>query len=247
VLLCAPPISARGTRGVWSKAGKHIFAEKPIATDPAALRHCLQGSRPQAASFRSCPDVPRHNSRALRMIGPVRDGLIGRDPRRRGPIVARLDEPANTFASADRKTRTLRTLQQLYHFREMSATIDGTGGARIDLATGFSGGSQAGHGYRRTPSALDRQPYDCFGIDYDYGNGCMSTRWRARINGCFDRCCAMLTVRTVDRRVGSKILKPDGTSVPFPFDEKPWRGETTKCKSWNTPNFVGTAERNLLH
>ena len=97
ILLCAPPIFRARHAEACVKAGKHIFAEKPVATDPAGLRHFLQVVEAAKAAKLSILSgtCHRHNNRALRMIGPVRNGVIGEI---RGGVVYRCHgamSPAN--------------------------------------------------------------------------------------------------------------------------------------------------------
>jgi predicted dehydrogenase len=110
-----------------------------------------------------------------------------------------------------------------YHFREMSSDhLCEQAVHEIDLANWFIGRlpeKAMGIGARHRRSTGNT--YDCFGIDYDYGNGLHVHAVARQINGCFDRCCTLLSGTTGQIDVlGSKILRPDGKSEAFPFDEK---------------------------
>lgn len=226
VLLCSPPIFRATHAEACVKAGKHIFAEKPVATDPAGLRHFLQVVEASKAAKLSILSgtCHRHNNRALRMLGPVRSGIIGEI---RGGVVYRCHgamSPANYLRKRHPEDSNASYLaNNWYHFREMSSDhLTEQAVHEIDLANWFIGRlpKQAmGIGARHQRSTGNT--YDCFGIDYDYDNGLHIHAVARQINGCFDRCCAVLSGTTGQTDVlGSKILRPDGKSEPFPFDEK---------------------------
>jgi len=226
VLLATPPIFRPLHAEACVKAGKHIFAEKPVATDPAGLRRFLQVVEAAKAAKLSILSgtCHRHNNRALRMIGPVRNGIIGEI---RGGVVYRCHgamSPANYLrVRRPEDTNASYLANNWYHFREMSSDhLTEQAVHEIDLANWFIGRlpKQAmGLGARHQRSTGNT--YDCFGIDYDYDNGLHIHAVARQINGCFDRCCAMLTGTTGQVDVlGSKILRPDGKVEPFPFDEK---------------------------
>jgi len=254
VLLCAPPIFRARHAEACVKAGKHIFAEKPIATDPAGLRHFLQVVEAAKAAKLSILSgtCHRHNSRALRMIGPVREGIIGEI---RGGVVYRCHgsmSPANYLRKRrPEDSNAAYMANNWYHFREMSADhLTEQAVHEIDLANWFIGRlpKQAmGIGARHQRSTGNT--YDCFGIDYDYGNGLHIHAVARQINGCFDRCCAMLTGTNGQIDVlGSKIMKPDGSSVPFPFDEKAVEGRDNNMYVMEHADFLsGLLSGNLLH
>ncbi|MDR2849711.1 MAG: Gfo/Idh/MocA family oxidoreductase, partial [Verrucomicrobiota bacterium] len=124
VLLCAPPFFRPVHAEACLQARKHIFAEKPIATDPPGIRRFLKvvaGAKAANLALLS-GTCHRHNYRALRMIGPVRGGIIGDI---RGGIVYRchggmspanyvhLRKPGQPFADY--------MASSWYHFHEMSA------------------------------------------------------------------------------------------------------------------------------
>ena len=68
MLLCAPPIFRARHAEACVKAGKHIFAEKPIATDPAGLRHFLQVINGEARPIIDAADALR----SLEVIDAIR-------------------------------------------------------------------------------------------------------------------------------------------------------------------------------
>lgn len=253
VLLAAPPIFRPQHADACVKAKKHIFAEKPIATDPAGLRRFLQVVEAAKAAKLSILSgtCHRHNSRALRQIGPVRNGVIGEI---RGGVVYRCHgamSPSNYLRKRRGEDSNASYMaNNWYHFREMSADhLTEQAVHEIDLANWFIGRlpeRAMGIGARHQRSTGNT--YDCFGIDYDYGNGLHVHAVARQINGCFDRCCALLsgTEGQIDV-LGSKILRPDGKSEAFPFDEKAVEGRDSNMYVMEHADFLsGLLSGNLL-
>jgi myo-inositol 2-dehydrogenase/D-chiro-inositol 1-dehydrogenase len=253
VLLAAPPLFRPLHAEACVKAGKHIFAEKPIATDPAGVRRFLQVVEAAKAAKLSILSgtVHRHNSRALRQLKPVRDGVIGEI---RGGMVYRCQgamSPANYLRrrrSGD--TDASYMANNWYHFREMSSDhLCEQAVHEIDLANWFIGRlpeKAMGIGARHRRSTGNT--YDCFGIDYDYGNGLHIHAVARQINGCFDRCCTLLSGTTgqIDL-LGSKILRPDGKTETFPFDEQAVAGRDDNLYMMEHADFLsGLLSGNLL-
>ena len=253
VLLASPPIFRAVHAEACVKAGKHIFAEKPVATDPAGLRHFLRVVEAAKAAKLSILSgtCHRHNSRALRMIGPVNSGIIGEI---RGGVVYRCHGAMSTNNYLRRRrpadTNAAYMANNWYHFREMSSDhLTEQAVHEIDLANWFIGRlpKQAmGIGARHQRSTGNT--YDCFGIDYDYGNGLHIHAVARQINGCFDRCCAMLSGTTGQVDVlGSKILRPNGQSEAFPFDEKAVAGRDDNMYTMEHSDFLaGLVSGNYL-
>lgn len=244
VLLAAPPIFRPLHAEACVKAGKHIFAEKPIATDPAGVRRFLQVVEAAKAAKLSILSgtCHRHNSRALRQIGPVRNGVIGEI---RGGVVYRCHgamSPSNYLRKRRAEDSDASYMaNNWYHFREMSADhLTEQAVHEIDLANWFIGRlpeRAMGIGARHQRSTGNT--YDCFGIDYDYGNGLHIHAVARQINGCFDRCCTLLsgTEGQIDV-LGSKILRPDGKSEAFPFDEQAVAGRDSNMYVMEHADFL---------
>ena len=137
-----------------------------------------------------------------------------------------------------------------YHFREMSADhLTEQAVHEIDLANWFIGRlpeKAMGIGARHQRSTGNT--YDCFGIDYDYGNGLHIHAVARQINGCFDRCCTLLSGTTGQVDVlGSKILRPDGKNEPFPIDEQAIAGRDDNMYVMEHADFLsGLISGNLL-
>ncbi len=252
VLLAAPPIFRARHAEACVKAGKHIFAEKPVATDPEGVRHFLrvaEAARTARLSILS-GTCHRHNNRALRMIGPVRDGVIGEVT---GGVVYRCHgapSASHVFRRSPDERPEEHLARNWYNFREMSADhLTEQAIHEIDLANWFIGRlpKQAmgiGARHQRATGNI----YDCFGIDYDYGDGVHVHAVARQINGCFDRCCTLLSGTKGHIAVlGSKIQKPEGTSVPFPFDNAATAGRDDNMMVMEHADFLsGILSGNLL-
>jgi len=224
VMLATPPVFRARHAEACVKAGKHVFAEKPVATDPAGIRHFLRVTEAAKAAKLSILSgtCHRHNNKALRMIGPVRDGAIGTIT---GGVVYRCQgapSPHRVFRLKPGDNFAEHLTRNWYNFREMSADhLTEQAIHEIDLANWFIGRlpKQAmgiGARHQRATGNI----FDCFGIDYDYGDGLHVHAVARQINSCFDRCCTLLSGTKGHIAVlGSKIQTLDGGSIPFPFDD----------------------------
>jgi myo-inositol 2-dehydrogenase/D-chiro-inositol 1-dehydrogenase len=226
VLLATPPIFRPLHTEECVKAGKNVFAEKPIATDPPGIRRFLKACADAKAKGLAVLSgtCHRHNNLALRMIGPIRAGIIGDI---RAGIVYRCHggmSGANYLrARAAGLSNAAYLASNWYHFREMSSDhLCEQAVHEIDLANWFIGRlPERAMGIGARHQRVSGNIYDCFGIDYDYGKGLHVHAVARQINSCWDRCCTVLTGTKGQVDVlGSKILLPDGTTQPFPFDEK---------------------------
>ncbi|MBO7653848.1 MAG: Gfo/Idh/MocA family oxidoreductase [Kiritimatiellae bacterium] len=226
VLLCTPPIFRPLHAEAVIAAGKHLFAEKPIAVDPPGIRRFLKAveaakQRKQMILSGTCH---RPNWRALQLIKPVRDGVIGEILggvvyRCHGAIWERPRRPTDTNAGY--------LANNWYNFREMCGdNLTEQAIHEVDLANWFVGryperAMGIGARYRKSTG----NGYNCLSVDYDYGKNLHIHAIARQVNGCWDRCCAMLTGTKGQIDVlGSKIVLADGTSKPFPFDTEAIKG-----------------------
>ena len=218
VLLATPPIFRPLHLEACVKAGKHIFAEKPIATDPAGLRHFLKGVAEAKAKNLSILSgtLHRHSNRFLRQIGPVRNGAIGRILagqvyRCQGGIWVRPRRPNESNAGY--------LCNNWYHFWEMSGDqITEQAIHEIDLANWFIGrfpktAMAIGARHRRPAGIGDI--YDCMAIDYDYGESVHVQAIGRHISGCSDRLGTLLVGSEGEVACGGKITRFDGKEVQY--------------------------------
>jgi myo-inositol 2-dehydrogenase/D-chiro-inositol 1-dehydrogenase len=79
VLMCQPPGFRPITMRAAVEAGKHVFAEKPVAVDPAGVRSVIETAK--IADEKQLAIVAgtqtRHNARAIEAMKRVHDGQIG--------------------------------------------------------------------------------------------------------------------------------------------------------------------------
>lgn len=216
VLLCTPPLFRARQAAACVAAGRHIFAEKPVATDPRGLRAFLKTVADAKAKNLSILSgtLHRHSNRFLRQIGPVRAGAIGRIVAGRvyrchGAMWVHPRRPTDTNASY--------LANNWYHFWEMSGDqITEQAIHEIDLANWFIGRtpvSALGMGARwRRPAGIGNI-YDELAIDYDYGEGLHVAAWGRHVNGCANPLGTLLVGSEGEISVGGRIRRFDGRPV----------------------------------
>ncbi len=220
VLLASPPVFRAVHAEACVNAGKHIFAEKPIATDPAGVRHFLKVVEAAKAAKLSllAGTVHRHNSKALRQICPMRNGIIGTV---RGGVVYRC-HGAMSESNYLRRRRPADTnasymANDWYHFREMSGDhFTEQAIHEVDLANWFIGRlPKTAMGIGARNRRITGNTFDCFSVDYDYGDGLHIHAIARQINGCSDRCGTLLTGTEGEITVLGKITRFDGKEVVY--------------------------------
>ena len=216
VLLCAPPFFRPRHAAACVAAGKHIFAEKPIATDPRGLREFLKTAAEAKAKNISilAGTLHRHSNRFLKQIGPVRDGCIGkilagRVYRCHGAMWVRPRRPEDTNAAY--------LCNNWYHFWEMSGDqITEQAIHEVDNANWFIGRfpeKAVGMGARwRRPAGIG-DIYDEIAIDFDYGGELHVTTMGRHMNGCANLVGTRLVGSEGEISVGNKIVRWDGKPV----------------------------------
>jgi len=216
VLLCTPPIFRPLHAAACVAAGKHIFAEKPIATDPRGVREFLKTVADAKAKNLSILSgtLHRHSNRFLKQIGPVRAGCIGkimagRVYRCHGSMWVRPRRPEDTNASY--------LCNNWYHFWEMSGDqVTEQAIHEVDLANWFIGRfpvNAFGMGARwRRPAGIG-DIYDEIAIDYDYGDELHVTTFGRHMDGCANPFGTRLVGTEGEISVGNKIKRWDGKPV----------------------------------
>ncbi len=216
VLLCTPPFFRPRYTAACVAAGKHVFAEKPVATDPRGLREFLQTVATAKAKNLSILSgtLHRHSNRFLKQIGPIRNGAIGkimagRVYRCHGSMWVRPRRPQDTNASY--------LCNNWYHFWEMSGDqITEQAIHEVDLANWFIGRaptSAFGMGGRwRRPEGIG-DIYDEIAIDYDYGDDLHVSTFGRHIEGCANPFGTRLVGTEGEISVGGRIRRFDGKPV----------------------------------
>jgi len=251
VLLAAPPFFRPLHLEACVKAGKHIFAEKPVATDPAGVRRFLAGV--EAAKQKNLAILSgtchRHNNRALRMIKPMQEGVIGRLC---GGVVYRCHGGMN-HASYMRPRQASDTnaaymSKAWYFWRQMSGdNLTEQGIHEVDLANWFIGRlpkTAMGIGARHRRAIGNG--YDCLSVDYDYGDGLHIHTIARQIDGCSDRCGTILTGAEGECSVLGKISRWDNKAISYDEERIKTRdGNMMVMEHWDMLN--GLATGNYLH
>jgi len=251
VLLCAPPFYRPLHMDACVKAKKHIFAEKPIATDPAGLRRFLASVEEAKKANLSILSGTcyRHSSRALRQIGPILGGAIGRPC---GGVVYRCHGGTNTWGNTlprkEGESNTGYMSRSWYGWRHMSGdNLTEQGIHEVDLANWFIGRTPRaamaiGARHRRATG----NGYDCISVDYDYGEGLHVHAIARQVDGCADRCHAFVSGSEGEITVLGSIKRYDGKAVEP--DEKAVEGRDENMmmmEHWDHLNALLKGE--LLH
>ena len=216
VLLCSPPFFRPLHVEAAVAAKKHIFAEKPIATDPAGIRRFLKSVEAAKAAnlYLLSGTCHRHNNRALRQIKPIRDGAIGAI---RGGVVYRCHGGMWHRPKLPGQTNAAYLSNNWYNFTQMSGDhLTEQAIHEIDLANWFIGrlprtAMGIGARHRRVTGNI----YDCISVDYDYGEGLHIHALARQVTGCTDRLGTLLTGTEGEVAVLSKITRFDGKEVPY--------------------------------
>ena len=227
VLLCTPPFYRPLHMEACIKAGKHIFAEKPVATDPSGLRRFLASV--EAAKKANLAVLSgtcyRHSNRARRQIGPIRNGAIGRIC---GGVVYRCHGGTNTWGNTmprkEGESNVGYMSRAWYGWRHMSGdNLTEQAIHETDLADWFIGRTpRAAMGIGARHRRATGNGYDCLSVDYDYGDGLHVHALVRQVDGCADRCHAFLSGSEGEITVLGSIKRYDGK--PVELDEKAVEG-----------------------
>jgi len=227
VLLCTPPFFRPLHFDAAIKAKKHIFAEKPVATDPAGLRRFLASLEEAKKANLSILSGTcwRHSNRARRQIGPIQKGAIGRIC---GGVVYRCHGGTNTWGNTmprkEGETNAGYMSRAWYGWRHMSGdNLTEQAIHETDLADWFIGryprvAVGIGARHRRATG----NGYDCLSVDYDYGENVHVHALVRQVDGCWDRNHTFLTGSEGDITVLGSIRRYDGKAVET--DEKAIEG-----------------------
>ena len=173
VLLCTPPFFRPRHVQAAVEAGKHIFAEKPVATDPRGLRLFLKAAADARARglMLLAGTQMRHSNIHLAQLDAVRAGAIGKIVsaqciRYQNAPWVRRREPGQTNAQY--------LCNNWLHFREMGGDFMTEQVIHeIDVGNWFIGRlpvSAIGTCARRCRPAGIGNICDSFTVDYDYGD-----------------------------------------------------------------------------
>ena len=173
VLLCTPPLFRPRHVQAAVNAGKHVFAEKPVATDPRGLRLFLKAAKDAEAKGIAllAGTQMRHSNIHLAQLDAVRSGAIG------DIVAAQCIRYQNAPWVRPRElgqSNAAYMCNNWLHFREMGGDFMTEQVIHeIDVGNWFIGRlpvSAIGTCARRCRPAGIGNICDSFTVDYDYGN-----------------------------------------------------------------------------
>ncbi|MFZ2639946.1 MAG: Gfo/Idh/MocA family oxidoreductase [Verrucomicrobiia bacterium] len=216
VILAAPPAFRPVHVAAAVAAGKHIFAEKPVAVDPPGIRKFLEAAASAKAKKLAlvAGTQRRHQATYLRQAVALQKGQLGKILggtiywcQARGSVRPRRETDTNAGYMAN----------NWMNWAEMSGDhIVEQHVHNIDVANWFIGRaplSAIGVGARlRRPTG---NQYDFFSVDYDYGEGVHIHSLSRQIPGCYSRVGEYLTTDAAEIMGGGKVRRFDGKEVAF--------------------------------
>ena len=226
VLLATPPFFRPLHFKAAVAAGKHVFVEKPAATDPRGLRDFLETAKVAKARDLSvlAGTVHRHSNRYLRQLKAFRSGeAIGR------PVAGQAYRCGSVIMLHPRKpgmTNAAYLCDNWYFFRAMSGdqVVEQAMHQVDDISYMLDRypKSAFGLGARvRRPAGIG-DVYDCQAIDWDYGDEFHVTMLARQMDGCKNRVGARIVGTEGTIMLGEWIKRYDGKTVPP--DEEACRG-----------------------
>lgn len=216
VILAAPPAFRPVHVAAAISAGKHVFAEKPVAVDPPGIRQFLAAA--DAAKAKNLSLVAgtqrRHQAEYLSQALALQKGQLGKILsgsiywcQARGSIRPRRPTDTNAGYLAN----------NWMNWAEMSGDhIVEQHVHNIDVANWFVGRpplTAIGMGARlRRPTG---NQYDFFSVDYDYGDGIHVHSMSRQIPGCYDRVGESFITDEAEILGGGKVQRFDGKEVVY--------------------------------
>lgn len=216
VILGAPPAFRPVHLAAAIEAGKHIFAEKPIAVDPQGVRHVLETAA--AAREKKLTLVTgtqrRHQGSYLRQALAFQQGQLGAI---RGGTIYWCQARGSIRPRQPGATNAEYLANNWMNWAEMSGDhICEQHVHNIDVANWFIGRhpqAAVGVGARlRRPTG---NQYDFFSVDYDYGDGLHVHSLSRQIPGCWGRVGELFSTDQAEVFGGGKADRYDGKEVSW--------------------------------
>jgi len=214
VILGAPPAFRPVHLDACIRAGKHVFAEKPMAVDPQGLRLVLETAAAAKAKHLTLVTGTqrRHAGSYMRQalafqkgqLGTIRGGNIywcggWGSIRPRKPGATNAQYMANNWMNWAQMSGDHIVEQHVHN---------------IDVANWFIGR------YPRTAMAVGARTrrqtgnqYDFFSVDFDYGDGLHIHSLARQIPGCTDRVGELFSTELAEISGGGKVSRYDGKDV----------------------------------
>jgi len=214
VILGAPPAFRPRHLDACIKAGKHVFAEKPIAVDPQGVRHILEITA--AAKAKQLTLVTgtqrRHQGAYMRQALALQKGQLGTI---RGGNIYWCQARGSIRPRKEGVTNAQYMCNNWMNWAEMSGDhIVEQHVHNIDVANWFIGR------YPRTAMGVGarvRRPtgnqYDFFSVDFDYGDGLHIHSLARQIPGCAGRVGELFATDLAEISGGGKVRRYDGQEV----------------------------------
>ena len=216
IITAAPPAFRPLHLAAAVKAGKHIFAEKPIAVDPQGVRQVLLSAA--EAKEKKLTLVTgtqrRHSGAYMKQAIALQKGQLGTI---RGGNIYWCQARGSIRPRKPGATNAQYMTNNWMNWAEMSGDhIVEQHVHNIDVANWFIGR------YPRTAMGVGarvRRPtgdqYDFFSVDYDYGEGLHIHSLSRQIPGCADRVGELFTTDQAEISGGGKVTRFDGKEVSF--------------------------------
>jgi len=214
VILGAPPAFRPVHLAASIKAGKHVFAEKPVAVDPQGVRQVLELAA--VAKERKLTLVTgtqrRHQGAYMRQALALRKGELGTI---RGGNIYWCQARGSIRPRKPGATNAQYMANNWMNWAEMSGDhIVEQHVHNIDVANWFIGR------YPRTAMGVGariRRPtgdqYDFFSVDFDYGDGLHIHSLSRQIPGCSDRIGELFSTELAEISGGGKVRGYDGKEM----------------------------------
>ena len=208
VILATPPAFRPVHLAAAVKAGKHVFAEKPVAVDGLGIRQFLAAAAEAKAKKLSlvAGTQRRHQASYLKQAKALKDGKIG--PVVGGAVYWNGRVPWTRERRAE-DTNASYLCNNWVNWMEMSGDhIVEQHVHNLDVANWFIGHvPKTATGFGGRARRKTGNQYDFFSIDFDYGDGVHIHSMCRQITGCNDFVGERL--RTTDGEIsgGGKITK----------------------------------------
>ena len=216
VILGAPPAFRPVHMDACIKAGKHVFAEKPVAVDPQGVRKVLEVAA--AAKEKKLSIVTgtqrRHQGSYIRQALAFSRGELGTI---RGGNIYWAGSKGSTRYRKPGATNAQYMANNWMNWAQMSGDhIVEQHVHNIDIANWFIGRyprTAVGVGSRvRRPTG---NQYDFFSVDYDYGEGLHIHSLCRQIPGCWNRVGELFATDLAEVSGGGKAKRYDGKEVKW--------------------------------
>lgn len=214
VILAAPPAFRPVHVAAAIAAGKHVFAEKPVAVDPPGIRQFLSSAAEAKAKKLSlvAGTQRRHQGAYMQQALAIRQGKVGRIL---GGTIYWCQARGSVRPRRETDTNAGYMVNNWMNWAQMSGDhIVEQHVHNIDVANWFIGKppvSAVGVGSRlRRPTG---NQYDFFSVDFDYGDGLHIHSLSRQIPGCYNRIGESLMTDVAEIMGGGKIRRFDGRAV----------------------------------